>query len=140
MALAGLDEFSTQPRVSQHGERTVAACDVLPQWQEWQFHAGQHDVIIVRLRIPQGCFTLAGEPDDEPDNGGGQKWHFEDALAAPLDRSQDQRMGMGDQAAAPRSNADVVVADEPCEQARLSGGGDQGESQAAFAGAGWPAN
>lgn len=49
-------------------------------------------------------------------------------------------MAMGDQAAASGFNADAVIAHEPSEKARVDGGRDQGECQAAFAGTRWPAN
>ena len=112
----------------------------MPQGKERQFDARKLDVIVVWLRIPRECFILAGKPDHEPYNGRGQKRYFEDAVAAPFDLSQNQWMTMGDQAAASAFNGDTVIAHEPCEKARVLGSRDQGECQAAFAGAGWPAN
>lgn len=49
-------------------------------------------------------------------------------------------MAMGDQAAAAEFNPDPVIAHEPCENARISGGRDHGERQAAFSCAGWSGN
>ena len=112
----------------------------MPQGEERQCDARKLDVIVVWLRIPRECFILAGKPDHEPYNGRGQKRYFEDAVAAPFDLSENQWMAMGDQAAASGFNGDTVIAHEPCEKARFFGGRDQGECQAAFAGAGWPAN
>ena len=112
----------------------------MPHEEERQCDARKLDVIVVWLRIPQVSFILAGKSDHKPDNGRGQKRYFEDALAAPFDLSQDRWMATGDQAAASGFNADAVIAHEPCEKARVFGARDQGECQAALAGAGWPAN
>ena len=112
----------------------------MPHGEERQCDPRKLDVIVVWLRIPRECFILAGEPDHKPDNGGRQKRYFEYAQAAPFDLSQDHWMAIGDQAAATGFNTDAVIAHETCESARVFGGRDQGECQAAFAGAGWPAN
>ncbi len=113
---------------------------MLPHRKKRQCDARKLNIIVVWLRIPRECFILAGEPDHEPDNGRRQKRHFEDALTAPFDLSRDHRMATGDQAATSGFNADAVIAHEPCKKAGAFGGRDQGERQAAFAGAGWPAN
>jgi hypothetical protein len=131
---------SPQARIGQYREGKPGSRGILPHGDKRQYDARNLDVIVVWLRIPRGCFVLAGKPDHKPDNGRGQKRYFEDAVAAPFDLAQDHWMTTGDQAAASGFNADAVIAHEPCEKARVFGGRDQGECQTAFTGSGWPEN
>jgi hypothetical protein len=135
-----LQKCSSQARISQYREGKAAGRGILPHGEERQCDARKLDMIVVWLRIPRECFILAHKSNHKPYNGRGQKRYFEDALAAPFDLSQDHWMAIGDQAAASGFNADAVIAHESCEKTRVFGGRNQGECQAAFAGARWAAN
>jgi hypothetical protein len=134
-------EFSTQPRIGQYSDGEATLRGILPQLHEWQFHARQDDVTLRFVRIPGRRRVLpATERDHEPHNSLGHEWYFEDSLAAAFDFSRDRWMPAGDQAAASALHANPVVSDKPCEKARAFSRGDQGKSQAAFAGTRWPEN
>ena len=86
------------------------------------------------------CVFPTPEPDYKPHNGLGQKWDFEESLAAPFDLSQNQGMTAGDQAGAFACDGNPIVSDQPCEKASTFGRRDQGQGQAAFAGTGGTGN
>ncbi len=111
-----LGEFSAQPRISQYSTGEVTRCGVLPQPYQGQFHAQQINKGMVFVREPgQRRVFPAIEPDHKPHNGFGQKWNFEESLAAPFDLSQDHGMTTGDQSSASAFDANPIVSNKPRE-------------------------
>ncbi len=74
---------------------------------------------MVWLRITGNRLIRTGKLDHGPQNGGSQIWDRNDAKAPAFDPSQYRRMGMGDDPACAQRDSDAVVANEPCEFARL---------------------
>jgi hypothetical protein len=130
-----------QTRIGQYRGGKTSHRGILPQPRKRQFHTRQDDMPLRFVRKPgRRRVFLATKPDHKPHNSGGQERHFEESLAAAFDLSQDQRMTAGDQAAASALHANPVVSDKPREKAGAFSRRDQGKSQAAFAGTGWPEN
>jgi hypothetical protein len=95
-----LRKYSPQARIGQYCKGKPSSRGILPHGEERQCDACKLDVNVFFLGIARDYFILGTKPDHEPYNGRGQERHFEDAVAAPFDLSQDRRVAAGDQAAA----------------------------------------